>query len=76
MDVWEKLYNAYSSGELFLPPIIYQKSTHDLKDFVNKFITDPEDEKRFERLFGDFCIDLERQYFHAGMSIALRLFSE
>lgn len=76
MDVWEKLYNAYSSGELFLPPIIYPKSTHDLEDFVNKFITNSEDKERFERLFGDFCIDLERQYFHAGMSIALRLFSE
>lgn len=76
MDVWEKLYHAFCSGELFLPPISCQKSTHALEDFVNKFLTDPKDEERFERLFGDFCIDLERQYFHAGMSVALRLFTE
>ena len=76
MDVWEKLYNAYCSGELFLSPISCQKSTHALDDFVHKFITNSEDEQCYERLFGEFCMDMERHYFHAGMSVALRLFLE
>lgn len=76
MEIWECLYNAYGEGMLFLSPFASQRSRHNVEDFVDTLNPTQEQKERFEQLLNEFCFDVERRGFRAGMKVALRLYSE
>lgn len=76
MDVWESIFNAYWENSLFASSVTPLRNRHNLESFVDNFITDPEKKEQFERLLDEFCVDIERHCFHAGLRVALRLYSE